>query len=149
MQKITCWDDLRPFGIDVLTGEACGLSYRLLCDVTERGKQTIQKALGIANLGSARQLEPRRPAKTRTSGASWWPPSCWFRWASFALLENGCREVWRTKSDGLLGIEPADDPQRVEAVKRFHAGNGNLVRRYAYAGTAGDRNRHEMSGRIV
>ena len=51
MQKITCWDDLRPYGIDVLTGEACGLSYRILCDVTESGKQTIQKALGITNLG--------------------------------------------------------------------------------------------------
>ena len=51
MKKITCWDDLRPFGIDVLTAEACGLSYRVLCDVTERGKQTIQKALGITSLG--------------------------------------------------------------------------------------------------
>jgi len=51
MQKITCWDDLRPYGIAILTGEACGLSYRILCDVTERGKQTIQKALGITSLG--------------------------------------------------------------------------------------------------
>ena len=51
MRNITCWNDLRPFGIDVLTGEACGLSYRMLCDVTEKGKRTIQKALGIANLG--------------------------------------------------------------------------------------------------
>ena len=33
MQKITCWDDLRPYGIGALTGEACGLSYRILCDV--------------------------------------------------------------------------------------------------------------------
>ena len=34
-------------------------------------------------------------------------------------------------------------------MKRYHADNGNFVRRYAYAGTAGDRNRHEMTGRIM
>ena len=34
MKSINCWNDLEPFGLIVLTGEACGLSYRLLCDVT-------------------------------------------------------------------------------------------------------------------
>ena len=148
MQKITCWDDLRPYGIDVLTGEACGLSYRILCDVTERGKQTIQKALGITNPGLPDNWNRGDPEDPHI-GAIMLAPELLVPLAVFALLENGCREVWRTKSDGLLGIEPADDTQRVEAVKRFHAGNDNLVRRYAYAGTAGDRNRHEMSGRIV
>ena len=148
MQKITCWDDLRPYGIDVLTGEACGLSYRILCDVTERGKQTIQKALGITNLGLPDNWNRGDPEDPHI-GAIMLAPELLVPLAVFALLENGCREVFRTKSDGLLGIEPADDPQRVEAVKRFHAGSDNLVRRYAYAGTAGDRNRHEMSGRIV
>ena len=87
--------------------------------------------------------------RTRISGAMMVAPELLIPLGVFALLESGCREVWRTKSDGLFGIDPEDDPQRVEAVKRFHAENGNLVRRYAYAGTAGDRNRHEMSGRIV
>jgi hypothetical protein len=50
VHKINCWDDLRPFGIDALTGEACGLSYHLLCDVTQKGKRTIEKALGAAEL---------------------------------------------------------------------------------------------------
>ena len=148
MQKITCWDDLRPYGIDVLTGEACGLSYRILCDVTERGKQTIQKALGITNLGLPDNWNHGDPQDPHI-GCIMLAPELLVPLAVFALLENGCREVFRTKSDGLLGIEPADDPQRVEAVKRFHAGNDNLVRRYAYAGTAGDRNRHEMTGRVV
>ena len=35
---------------DPLTGEACGLSYRILCDVTEAGRKTLAKALGIPNL---------------------------------------------------------------------------------------------------
>jgi len=34
----------------------------------------------------------------------------------------------------------------VECFKQFHA--EDLARRFAYAGTAGDRNRHMMSGRV-
>ena len=64
MQKITCWDELRAYGVDMLTGEACGLSYRLLCDVSERGKHIIQIALGIANLDlhdSWNRGDPKEP----------------------------------------------------------------------------------------
>ena len=50
MKTIGSWNDLRAHGIEVLTGEACGLSYRILCDVTARGKATIEKALGVREL---------------------------------------------------------------------------------------------------
>ena len=148
MHKINCWDDLRPFGIDLLTGEACGLSYRLLCDVTQKGKQTIQKALGVADLGLPDNWNGGDPHDPHV-GSIMLVPELFIPLAIFALLEHGCREVWRTKSGGLIGIEPADDPERVAAVQRLHTETDNLVRRYAYAGTAGDRNQHQMTGRIV
>ncbi|MGE0760535.1 MAG: hypothetical protein AB7O38_26215 [Pirellulaceae bacterium] len=69
--------------------------------------------------------------------------------AIFALLENGCEEVLRTKTGELIGVEAADDRNRLAELKRRHAEADNLVRRYAYAGTAGDRNRHEMTGRVI
>ena len=53
MKTINCWDDLSQYGIVPLTGEACGLSYRILCDVTAAGKRIIEKALDVAQLGSA------------------------------------------------------------------------------------------------
>ena len=62
----------------------------------------------------------------------------------FALLESGCTEVWR-QGDCLWGIEPSDSEQQKEAFLRMHAD----ARRYAYRGTAGDRNVHLMSGRVV
>ena len=74
-------------------------------------------------------------------------PELFIPLAIFSLLEHGCCEVFQTKSGGLVGIESIDEPERVEAVKRLYA--DNFVRRYAYAGTAGDRNRHEMTGRTV
>ena len=145
MQKINCWDDLRPYGVDLLTGEACGLSYRLLCDVTQKGQQTIQKALGVANLGLADNWNRGDPHDPHV-GSIMLVPELFIPLGIFALLEHGCREVFQTKSGGLVGIEATDDHERVEAVKRLYA--DNFVRRYAYAGTAGDRNRHEMTGRV-
>lgn len=148
MHKIQCWDDLRPFGIEMLTGEACGLSYRVLCDVTQKGKQTIEKTLGVANLGLADNWN-RGALDDPHVGSIMLVPELFIPLAIFALLEHGCREVWRTKSEGLVGIEQADDPERVEAIKRMYADTDNFARRYAYAGTTGDRNRHEMTGRVM
>jgi len=146
MRKINCWDDLRPFGIDLLTGEACGLSYRLLCDVTQKGKRTIEKALGVANLGLTDNWNGGDPHDPHI-GSILLVPELLIPLAIFALLEHGCCEVWRTKSGDLVGFESADDPERIEAVKRLYT--DTFVRRYAYAGTAGDRNRHQMTGRVV
>ncbi len=148
MHKITCWNDLRPFGIDLLTGEACGLSYRLLCDVTQKGKQTIQKALGVANLELPDNWNRGDPQDPHV-GSIMLVPELLIPLAIFALLEHGCSEVWRTKSGDLVRIESADDLERIAAVKRLYTDTDNFVRRYAYAGTAGDRNRHEMTGRVM
>lgn len=44
------WDRqklLNEFGINILTGEACAYSMRLLCDINEDGVKLIQDALGI------------------------------------------------------------------------------------------------------
>jgi len=47
----------------------------------------------------------------------------------------------------VLGIEPADAPEAVAAVLRAYGVDS--APRYAYRGTAGDRNIHQMSGRVV
>ena len=47
MKTVSCWDEIRPWGIDALTGEACSLGYRLLCDLTARGRATVERCLGV------------------------------------------------------------------------------------------------------
>ena len=64
----------------------------------------------------------------------------------FALLEAGCKEVWLLKDGGLVGIEAADDPEFIKEWKEYHA--NDFARRFAYQGTAGDRNVHVMTGRV-
>ncbi|MHB0958797.1 MAG: hypothetical protein ACYC0X_15370 [Pirellulaceae bacterium] len=145
MKTINCWDDLNRYGIVPLTGEACGLMYRILCDVTARGKRTLEKALGVTELRlpeNWNQGDTDSPHIGSVMLARELLPFV----GVFALLESGCTEVWLTKAGGLIGVERNDAPDDLECFKRFHA--NDLARRFAYSGTAGDRNQHMMSGRV-
>ena len=146
MKSIRTWDDLSAHGIIPLTGEACGLSYRILCDVTARGKKTLEKALGVAQLGLQDNWNHGSGDDAHVGSIMLAPELLPFL-GVFALLEGGCREVWLTKSRQVLGIEADDPPARVDAMHRYCG--DEMVRRFAYAGTAGDRNRHMMSGRVA
>ncbi len=145
MKSINCWDDLPRYGIKPLTGEACGLMYRILCDVTARGKRVLEKALDVAELGLRDNWNQGSDDDPHVGSVMLAREVLPFV-GIFALLEAGCREVWLTKSGGLIGIERSDDAEDVERFKQFH-GN-DLARRFAYNGTAGDRNEHMMSGRV-
>ena len=145
MQTINSWDDLSRYGIVPLTGEACGLMYRILFDVTAGGKRILEKAFDVSELGLR---------ESWNSGADDDPHVGSIMLARevlpfigvFALLEDGCPEVWLTKGGGLIGTQRTDSAEDVERFKQFHA--SQLVRRFAYSGTAGDRNEHMMSGRV-
>ena len=146
MKSIRCWDDLSAHGIIPLTGEACGLSYRLLCDVTARGKKTLEKALGVAQLGLHENWNHGNADDPHVGSVMAAPDLLPFI-GVFALLEAGCREVWLTKGQTVLGIEAEDSPDQLETLHRYHA--NDLMRCFGYSGTAGDRNQHMMTGRVV
>jgi len=145
MKRIDCWNDLTPFGIEILTGEACGLSYRYLCDVTENGRKVLSVAFGIPEFALAEPWNSG-PEADRHVGSIMLANSMLAPIGVFALLENGCSEVLLFKSGIMLGIEPADPPDNV----KFWEENfkPDLARKFSYRGTAGSRNRHAMSGRI-
>jgi len=146
MKWIHSWDDLSTHGIVLLTGEACGLSYRILCDVTARGKKTLEKALSVAQLGLYENWN-RGTDRDPHVGSIMLAPALLPFLGVFALLEAGCREVWLTKGRTVIGIEPDDAPDDVELFQRIHA--DDLVRSFSDGGTAGDRNQHMMTGRIL
>lgn len=146
MRLIHCWNDLQSYGIIVLTGEACGLMYRLLCDVTEPGHQILGKCLGIPDL---RLAEPwnRGSADDPHVGSILLTPQMRVPIAIFALLETGCTECWLYADGSLRGIEADDPPALIDAVRQMNL--QPLVRTFRYGGTAADRNVHLMSGRVV
>ena len=111
MKSIRCWDNMSAYGIIPLTGEACGLSYRILCDVTAAGKKTLERAFDVAQLGLRENWNHGNPDDPHVGCVMLAPDLLTFI-GVFALLESGCREVWLTKSRQVLGIEADDEPER-------------------------------------
>jgi hypothetical protein len=95
MKTIANWDALREFGIDALTGEACSLMYRLLCDLTENGKRIVERCLSVQiqseNWNHGSDAAPH-------VGSIMLTHEMLLPLAVFALLESDCREVWITVS---------------------------------------------------
>ena len=140
MKTIARWSDLEAHGIDPLTGEACSLGLRILCDLTQKGKSVVEKCLSVEirseNWNSGSTNDPHVASIMLTTEML--QPI-----AVFALLESGCREVWVTDS-AAFGVEPADTEDEVERLKQVY----HFRRRFAYRGPHLDRNQHQMSGRV-
>jgi len=140
MKTIGNWDALRDYGIVALTGEACSLMYRILCDLTKQGKEIVERCLSVEitseNWNTGSDEDPHVASIMLTHEMI-------VPLGVFALLKSGCREVWVTDSC-VIGVEPGDSEEEVELMKQFHKPR----RRYAYAGPHKDRNQHQMSGRI-
>jgi hypothetical protein len=146
LKHIDCWDDLRPCGIVPLTREACGLSYRLLCDLTAKGKKIIEKMFGVRELGAAENWN-RGTEENPHIGSMLLANEMFVPVAVFALLESGCTEVWTVHQRHVVGFEPSDSAAAIEHFKQFNS--EYLGRRFGYFGTVGDRNVHEMTGRVT
>jgi hypothetical protein len=146
MKMVRSWRDLEPYGIVALTGESCGLGYRILFDLTERGQKILAKCLGLPTLLLAEPWN-RGTRQEPHVGSIMLAQVMLVPIGVFALLESGCTECWQHERGELLGIEPGDTPEQIEFYRSMYA--EVLVRKFAYRGTAGDRNLHVMTGRVL
>ena len=140
MKTISRLAELSEYGIVPLTGEACSLMYRVLCDLTASGRAIVQRLLGVEiqseNWNCGAESNPH-VASIMLSAEMVVPL------AVFALLESGCTEVWL--GDGsVLGVEPDDNEEQIASMKQYLKAR----RRFTYRGPHKDRNRHQMSGRV-
>jgi hypothetical protein len=141
VKSISCFADLAAYGIEPLTGEACGLMYRILFDLTAKGQTIVEKCLGcriVSEPWNRGTTEEPHVASVMLSQELLVPLGI------FALLQSGCTQVWLLDDRSLVGIEPSDT---VDQVPKALPGR-SVVRTFRYGGTAGDRNVHLMSGRI-
>jgi hypothetical protein len=145
MKFIRCIHDLAEYGLEPLTGEACGLMYRILFDVTAEGLRILEKCLGV-KITPAEAWNHGEHDRPHVGSVMLAQPML-VPIGIFALLESGCTECWLHKQGDLMGIEPSDSPEIIERYRSTY--EGMIARRFAYRGTAGDRNAHMMSGRTV
>lgn len=152
MKTYTCPRDLEQFGFSCLTGEACGLGMRLLYDVNELGRLRLAKALGIPP--ERLKLAESWNGKAFNAGSVLLTGDLACTVAIFSMLDIGCAEVWQPYAkDGkltweLFGLTSDELLEAQDPANRWGSGAANEHRRWRYAGTAGDRNIHVMSGRI-
>jgi len=144
MKWITCWNDLGAYGIEALTGESCGLGYRLLCDVTADGLRILERCWGVRITPAA--AWNRGSAEHPHVGSVMLSPEMLVPVGVFALLESGCIECWLHDRGNLVGIERADGAAAVEEYRARY--REVTARKFAYGGTAADRNVHAMTGRV-
>ena len=118
MKTISCWNDLQPFGIIPLTGEACGLMYRILFDLDERGRTSSGSASASPGCEARRGVEPRDGENPHV-GCIMLTQETLVPLAVFALLESGCREA-HLMGQVVIGIEPGDPPDTAETMRRVY-----------------------------
>ncbi len=149
MKSISNWNQLGEYGIDCLTGEACAYGYRLLCDVTARGKRIIEACLGV-------EVTLKEPWNSKGIGSIMLPPHMLTPLAVFSLFNVGCPQVFIMHDGSVYGVEASDEPDLVEEWKRWNQGKfceecrrygagGGIALQYRNQGYS--RNQHAMSGR--
>lgn len=145
------WRPMKDFGVDVLTGEACGLGMRLLCDLTAAGADLIREFFSLSgtNFPFARNWNHGTDEDPHVASVML-PVSIFRDLAAFAMLENGYVTVITTTKQAIYGFTDHRDAE--EYLKLIDAnrdgsmfGHHEVLRK---RGTAGTRNVHEMSGRV-
>ena len=143
MKRIERMKHLEEFGIVPLTAESDAHMYRILCDVTKRGKAIIERTLGIQII----------PAENWNSGGANDPHVGSFLLPSefvsplavFCVLSDPMvTEAWLMHDGSVIGFGVEDVAEKEQYQQRFR----DRVRKIFYARPS-DRNVHQMSGRTA
>ncbi len=124
MKYINDWNDLRAYGINYLTGEACAVGKRLLCDVNERGRRLFCSIFGLPPDTAFAENWNSTVNGESAVGSVFLPRFSFSFIAAMILLEVGCQcavvmetgEVWGIESHDDVATE--DDP--LGQIREFH-----------------------------
>ena len=98
--------DLRQFGINYLTGEACAYGMRKLCDVNEDGVKLLSDFFGCPELNLAQNWNSMVGEKPAI-GSVMLTLSCVQDLSQFAFFAHGALAVVRT-ADSVNGVFEGD-----------------------------------------
>jgi len=145
MKWIDAYDqtaELERLGIDILTGEACGLSMRLLCDLSLAGADLLTEFLG--------GCVPQAPAWNGPHKSAMLSRSVLAELLTYALCTRaGYAVVLRCNDNQRNGWLCFATQGHYTDWRAEHLA-WDYVRRYSAEGTAsgGARNEHVFSGRV-
>lgn len=149
MKTLRGFRDLEEYGIISLTGEACGLSMRLLCDLTPEGVSAIEEFLGIRiRTGNNWNSREGQVASIML------PHGIFHELAAFLLVREGYEVVYSVnyRGDGhsshFVGTSTMEDwEEQRDRIFRVYPSGVRVYTASTAPGT-GLRNQHMMSGRV-
>lgn len=159
MITISSWNGLERFGIGMLTGEACGYGYRVLCDLNRVGVNLIAECFGVDPVKFEQSLPNSWNSKVNHSEAIrsiMIAPQMLVPLAVFACWSRNCSAAYIMYDNSVVGIESTDEPEAVkqwlgwnqgkfcEECRRYGKGGGV---NYQYRNHGVKRQVHAMSGR--
>jgi hypothetical protein len=148
---VDCWRHLEQFGINMLTGEACHHSMRLLCDVNADGRDLLLDYFGmpvttvISNAWNSRvNSEPAVGSFMLHRG------SC-LQIAEFAMVRTDVKAIVYKGGDAIMGIYTQHMlEQYTKLIEDWPDTTGRWTMRTLGSSNhphVGSRNTHAMSGR--
>lgn len=146
--SIDGWSHLKTYGIDALTGEACALSNRLLCDLNEEGKDHIISFLGLDEMGAASpnvfapNWNSGRDMATPAVASIMLPKSCFVELTMHILQRKGFEEYLVDTQHRIVyaTMRPVSDAWRYLVANA----SGHYRKGWFPQSTS---NEHQMSGR--
>jgi hypothetical protein len=103
------WNDLRHYGINFLTGEACAVGKRLLCDVNEQGRRLLCSIFGLPINTAFSENWNSQINGDEAIGSIFLPHQSFGFLSAMILLQTGCQCGVVLENGTVLGIEPDDD----------------------------------------
>lgn len=142
------WSDLESpeCGIDPLTGEACALGRRILCDLNEKGVEHVRTFLGLPENTRFESPWNGTSGIGRHVASVMLPKSCFMDLAIHIAQRRGFEEYVLDVDHGILyaTMKPKSDTwQRLVTATR-ESNEGRIIHRN-FPQTSG--NTHMMSGR--
>lgn len=142
------WSGLTQFGINMLTGEACRFSQRLLCDLNETGRDLVADYLGITSEGFTAPWNSSVSDTPAVASVLLHRESL-NQLAEFAMFRDGALAV--AFANGIiLGLYEETLVDRWAEYLEHTPANGSLRRNYAVQvgpHQVGSRNVHMATGR--
>lgn len=109
MRTMRSWNDLGHYGIGFLTGEACAVGKRLLCDVNDQGRRLLCQVFGLPVNTTFAENWNSQVNGDPAIGSIFLAPQMLTFIAAMILLQTGCKCAVVVENGQVIGIDPDDD----------------------------------------
>lgn len=146
------WTDFKEFGINYLTGESCAYGMRALCDVSNKGRETLCSFLGLPYDTAFAENWNSMVGDDPAIGSMLIPRGLFKELARYIAFHVLNHAYVLEQADGSVHSYPEGYMEAhgltIEKARDLLAGSWYTNPAVGRSGTVGGRNVHAMSGRV-